>query len=228
MNRVLLVDDDVELVGLFRDYLEQDGFEVRLAHDGEAGAALALGERFDIVVLDVMMPRLSGIDALRRIREHCAMPVLMLTAKGDDMDRILGLELGADDYVPKPCTPRELAARLRAILRRTQQAGGTASGQPIAVGDLSVFPEQRRVEWAGQAVELTSTEFNLVEVLARHAGRPVSKAVLSEQGLGRPLVRFDRSVDVHLSSIRHKLGCLPDGRSCIQTVYRQGYQLIRV
>jgi two-component system OmpR family response regulator/two-component system response regulator CpxR len=152
-------------------------------------------------------------------------PVVMLTAKGDDMDRIVGLELGADDYVPKPCLPRELAARLRAILRRTQPAD-VASG-PIAVGALTVFPEQRRVEWSGAPVDLTSTEFNLLETLARSAGRPVGKAALSEQALGRPLVRFDRSIDVHLSSIRRKLGTLPDGRSCIQTVYRQGYQLIK-
>jgi two-component system OmpR family response regulator/two-component system response regulator CpxR len=149
----------------------------------------------------------------------------MLTAKGDDMDRIVGLELGADDYVPKPCLPRELAARLRAILRRTQ-AFEMACG-PIIVGSLSVYPEQRRVEWSGESVTLTSTEFNLLEILARNAGRPVSKGVLCEQALGRPLTRFDRSIDVHLSSIRHKLGLLPDGRSCIQTVFRQGYQLIK-
>jgi len=152
-------------------------------------------------------------------------PVLMLTAKGEDMDRIVGLELGADDYVPKPCLPRELAARLRAILRRTQ--GGDMPSGPIAVGPLAVYPEQRRVEWAGAQVDLTSTEFNLLEILARNAGRPVAKATLCEQALGRPLARFDRSIDVHLSSIRHKLGTLPDGRSCIQTVFRQGYQLIR-
>jgi two-component system OmpR family response regulator/two-component system response regulator CpxR len=154
------------------------------------------------------------------------MPVLMLTARGDEMDRIVGLELGADDYVPKPCLPRELAARLRAILRRSGQSG-EAPGAPLVFGALCVRPEQRRVEWAGQPVELTGTEYGLIEVLARHAGRPVSKGELSEQALGRPLARFDRSIDVHLSSIRHKLGTLADGRSCIQTVYRQGYQLIR-
>lgn len=227
MTAVLLVDDDAELAGMLAEFLRAEGFEVNTAGDGEAGARAALGGAYDIAVLDVMMPRLSGIEVLRRIRAVSQMPVLMLTAKGDDMDRIVGLELGADDYVPKPCLPRELAARIRAIMRRSERQAGESSGAPLVVGALCVRPEQRRVEWAGQVVEMTSTEFNLLEVLARNAGRPVSKGDLSEQALGRPLARFDRSIDVHLSSIRHKLGCLPDGRSCIQTVYRQGYQLLR-
>jgi len=225
--RILLVDDDVELAGMLRDYLVRDGFEVLAVPDGESGVTEALSGNFALVVLDVMMPGIGGIEALRRIRAASTVPVLMLTARGDDLDRIVGLELGADDYVPKPCMPRELAARLRAILRRSQQGGELAAQAPLVVGPLKVMPAQRRVEWDGEAVELTSTEFNLLEVLVRNAGRPVSKAELSEQALGRPLVRFDRSIDVHLSSIRHKLGQLPDGRSCIQTVYRQGYQLIR-
>lgn len=226
MTSVLLVDDDVELAEMLGDYLAQDGFLVSTLHDGLSGVEAALSGNFAIVVLDVMMPGLSGIEVLRRIRASSAMPVVMLTAKGDDMDRIVGLELGADDYVPKPCQPRELAARVRAILRRTVPVVEPASA-PIIIGELCIRPGQRSVEWAGAVVDVTSTEFNLLEVLARHAGRPVSKNELSEQALGRPLVRFDRSIDVHLSSIRHKLGLLPDGRSCIQTVYRQGYQLIR-
>jgi len=226
-THILLVDDDVELSGMLCDYLIQDGFAATAVNDGESGVAEALSGKYAIVVLDVMMPRVNGVEALRRIRAGSAIPVLMLTAKGDDMDRIVGLELGADDYVPKPCLPRELAARLRAILRRTQFHGEAASGAPLVIGALSVLSEQRRVEWAGAPVELTSTEFNLLEILARNAGRPVSKSDLSEQALGRPLARYDRSIDVHLSSIRHKLGVLLDGRSCIQTVYRQGYQLLR-
>ena len=226
MTAVLLVDDDVELAEMLGDYLAQEGFVVTTEHDGEAGLAEALTGKYAIAVLDVMMPRLSGIEVLRRLRATSRMPVLMLTAKGDDMDRIVGLELGADDYVPKPCLPRELAARLRAILRRSGQSGEPANA-PLVFGALCVRPEQRRVEWAGTPVDLTSTEYALVEMLARHAGRPVSKEELSAQALGRPLARFDRSIDVHLSSIRHKLGTLADGRSCIQTVYRQGYQLIK-
>ncbi|MBS1161979.1 MAG: Response regulator receiver:Transcriptional regulatory protein, C-terminal [Proteobacteria bacterium] len=225
--QILLVDDDVELASMLCDYLVQEGYAATAVHDGLAGVSEALTGKYSVVVLDVMMPRLNGIEALRKIRAGSNVPVLMLTAKGDDMDRIVGLELGADDYVPKPCLPRELVARLRAILRRSVLATEAASVAPLQVGLLSVFPAQRRVEWDAQAVELTGTEFNLLEILARNAGRPVSKSDLSEQALSRPLARFDRSIDVHLSSIRHKLGCLTDGRSCIQTVYRQGYQLIR-
>ena len=227
MNHVLLIDDDVELVGMFQEYLQQEGFSVTCAHDGVAGTSEALSGKYAIAVLDVMMPHLNGIETLRRIRMRSRIPVLMLTGRGDDADRILGLELGADDYVTKPCTPRELTARVRAILRRTQGAGSDGPGITLTVGKLTMLPEQRRATWDGNALELTSTEFNLLEVLARNAGRPVSKNDLSEQGLGRPLARFDRNIDVHLSSLRHKLGTLSDGRSCLQTVYRLGYQLIR-
>lgn len=222
---MLLVDDDIELIELLRDYLERDGFAVAVAHDGAAGVAAVLSGSNDIVVLDVMMPGMSGIQALAQIRATSAVPVIMLTARGDDADRISGLELGADDYVPKPCTPRELAARIRAILKRVG-ATATAPAQAIVVGTLSIWPAQRRAERAGKSLDLTSTEFNLVELLARNAGLTVSKDELSQEALGRPLTRFDRSIDVHMTSIRQKLGKLSDGRSCIQTVIRKGYQLI--
>jgi len=230
MTKVLLIDDDVELTALLGEYLQQEGFQVTVLHDGEAGAAAAESGDYAIAVLDVMMPRLSGVETLRRIRAAGQMPVLMLTARGDDTDRIVGLELGADDYVPKPCTPRELTARIRAILRRTGNAGAERAengASPLLVGQLSMWPGERRAEWHGLPLELTSTEFNLLEVLARGAGRPVTKRELSEQALSRPLARFDRSIDVHLSAIRHKLGRLADGRSVIQTVRGLGYQLIR-
>lgn len=226
MTRVLLVDDDVALAGMLREYLQAEGFDATTAHDGEAGVEEALSGRYAIVVLDVMLPKLSGVEALRRIRAQSRVPVLMLTAKGDDVDRIVGLELGADDYVPKPCTPRELVARLRAILRRSE-AGAAGPGGPVTTGPLSLWPERRHAEWEGRPIDLTSTEFNLLEVLARSAGRVVTKAELSEQGLGRPLARFDRSIDVHVSSLRQKVGRLADGRSCIQTVRGLGYQLVR-
>lgn len=226
-HNILLVDDDVELVAMLKEYLEQEGFDVVAVHDGESGVTEALSGAYQLMVLDVMMPRMSGVDALRRIRAESAIPVIMLTARGDDTDRIIGLELGADDYVPKPCTPRELVARVRAILRRAKPLPEGEGNNVLIVGKLTVMPEQRRVEWDGQVVDLTSTEFNLLELLARNAGKPVSKKDLSEQAMGRPLMRFDRSIDVHLSSVRQKLGTLTDGRSCIQTVYRLGYQLIR-
>jgi len=228
MPAILLVDDDTELVDLLRNYLEREGFEVGTAHDGEAGSREALSGRYALAVIDVMMPRLNGIETLKRIRSRSSMPVLMLTAKGDDTDRIVGLEIGADDYVPKPCTPRELTARIRAILRRTQSGEENVPNDSVLqAGALVMWPERRLAQWHSQAVELTSTEYNLLEILARNVGHPVSKKVLSEQALGRPLAPFDRSIDVHLSSIRQKLGQLADGRSCIQTVYRLGYQLIR-
>ena len=227
MSRILLIDDDVELLDLLANYLAGEGFDVTPLADPVAGVAAALSGEHQLVVLDVMMPRLNGIEALRRIRAASRLPVLMLTARGDDTDRIVGLELGADDYVPKPCTPRELTARVRAILRRTQPVDDSEpTPAVIEAGPLRVFPRQRRAELHDRPLDLTSTEFNLLEALARHAGRPVGKGELSQHALGRPLARFDRSIDVHVSSIRRKVGTRPDGRSWIQTVLRQGYQWI--
>ncbi len=228
MTSILLIDDDTGLLSLLSAYLTQEGFVVTTASDGALGATEALSGRHAIVVLDVMMPQLNGIAVLRRIRRESTLPVLMLTARGDDSDRILGLELGADDYVSKPCTPRELVARLRAILRRIKL--GAAPGRsvdPMTCGALTMWPEQRRAEWCGEPLKLTSTEFSLLELLLRQAGRPVTKAALSEHALGRLIARHDRSVDVHLSSVRRKLGALPDGRSRIQAVHRHGYQFLK-
>src|ERR1700692_1051263 len=220
MTRILLIDDDSDLVSLLSEYLGRDGFSVTTACDGVLGTAEALSGCYAIVVLDVMMPQLNGLDVLRNIRRESNVPVLMLTARGDDADRITGLELGADDYVTKPCTPRELVARLRAILRRTTP--GAAPGRPagpLTSGALTMWLEQRRAEWMGDPLELTSTEFNLLELLLRHAGRPVSKADLSEHALGRPIARHDRSVDVHVSSVRRKLGSPADCGSRLSFVY---------
>ncbi len=227
MARVLLIDDDVELTALLQEYLEQEGFETSAVHDGESGVDEAVSGRHAIVVLDVMLPRLNGVEVLRRIRARSRVPVLMLTARGDDVDRIVGLELGADDYVPKPCTPRELVARLRAILRRADVGAPTGQAGHIQSGPLAMWPERRRAEWSGHPLDLTSTEFNLLAVLAQNAGRVVSKDELSEAGLGRPLARFDRSIDVHVSSLRQKVGTLADGRSYIQTIRGQGYLFVR-
>jgi DNA-binding response OmpR family regulator len=226
---VLLVDDDEELVDLLQNYLEREGFSVGRADDGDVGVRAALTGRYAIAVVDMMMPRVNGIETLKAIRARSKMPVIMLTAKGDDTDRIIGLELGADDYISKPCSPRELLARIKAVLRRTlptEGADAVESGQVIHAGALMMDPARRLVEFNGAPVALTSTEYNVLEVLARRLGAPVSKKVLSEQGLGRPLAAFDRSIDVHVSSIRQKLGLFHDGRSCIVTVHGLGYQLI--
>ncbi|WAW10063.1 response regulator transcription factor [Oxalobacter vibrioformis] len=226
MTKILLIDDDVELTDMLADYLKQENFTPTIAHDGEEGVDEALSDAYSMVILDVMMPKMGGTEVLKRVRQKSTVPVLMLTAKGDDTDRILGLELGADDYVPKPCTPRELTARIRAILRRVSPALPD-SPEVIHVGLLEIYPENRHVTWDGTPVVLTSTEFNLLKVLARHAGQPVSKNDLSLMVLDRPMARFDRNIDVHMSSLRQKLPLLPGERSCIQTVYKHGYQLIR-
>ncbi|MEM1180402.1 MAG: response regulator transcription factor [Acidobacteriota bacterium] len=227
LPHVLLIDDDIELCTLHQEVLEGEGFEVTLAYDGESGIEAMDASPVDIVVLDVMMPGIGGVETLRRIRQSSDVPVLMLTARGDDIDRIVGLELGADDYVTKPCPPRELVARLRAILRRmTAGRRRQDAHASLQAGALHVEPRARTAHWRGAALDLTSTEFNILEQLVRDAGRVVSKEELSERALGRKLTRYDRSIDVHLSHLRSKLGDLEDGRSPIQTVRGLGYQLV--
>lgn len=217
----------MELSEMLKEYLEREGFAVDTAYEGEAGVTAALSGRYALAVLDVMMPRVNGLEVLRRIRESSSMPVLMLTAKGDNVDRIVGLEMGADDYVPKPCVPRELVARIRAILRRSRALVQEDAASPVGAGPLVMWPEKRSAEWEGAPLDLTSTEFNLLEILVRNAGRAVTKNELSERGLGRPLSRFDRSIDVHVSSIRQKLGPRPNGTSWIQTIRGVGYHFVK-
>ncbi|HEX7803229.1 MAG TPA: response regulator transcription factor [Pseudoxanthomonas sp.] len=229
MVKILLIDDDVDLTSMLSQYLMREGFDVTTVRDGETGAVEAISRDYALVVLDIMMPRLSGIEALRRIRAASPVPILMLTARGDDIDRIVGLDFGADDYVPKPCTPGELVARIRAILRRTENRGSSATAvvqRTVQVGDLTLWPGSRRATWRGAALELTGTEFSLLEVLARNSGQLVSKQDISQQAFDRPLARFDRRIDVHISSIRQKLGARPDGQSWIQSVRGLGYQLL--
>ncbi len=228
MTRILVIDDDEKLLALLHDYLVEERYDAFVESDATRGVSRALSGDYALVVLDVMMPKLSGLDVLRRIRQESTLPVVMLTARGDDVDRITGLELGADDYVAKPCTPRELVARIRAILRRTQfPVGADPSAGLLAAGALTMWPQQRRAEWGGERVRFTSTEFSLLEVLLRHVGSPVSKNDLSLRALGRPHARHDRCIDVHVSSIRRKLGTLADGRPMILAVHRQGYQLLK-
>ncbi|MEO6698279.1 MAG: response regulator transcription factor [Paraperlucidibaca sp.] len=226
MQPILLVDDDRELTKLLATYLSAEDINSEAAHDGQAGAALALSGRFQMVILDVMMPGQNGIETLRQIRQHSQIPILMLTAKGDDIDRIIGLELGADDYVPKPCSPREILARIRAILRRaTATSPSPLPNTLLSHSGLTLSPTQRHAQWRGQELDLTSTEFSLLEVLMTQAGSIVSKAQLSERALGRKLMRFDRSIDVHISSIRQKLSVFGEQQPLILTVRGQGYQL---
>ncbi|AYG68500.1 MULTISPECIES: response regulator [unclassified Rhizobium] len=225
MSKVLLIDDDVELTMLLQEYLIEEGYDVATDTDGRAAIAAAAGNTVDIIVLDIMMPRMNGIEVLQRIRKLSQIPVLMLTARGDDVDRISGLNLGADDYVPKPCSPGELAARLRAILRRTHQPAG-ASIDVVKAGQLVIHPGKRSAEWCGEPLELTGTEFGLLEILARNAGQLVSKQDISKHAFGKPLTPFDRRIDVHISSVRQKLGLRGDGQSWIQSVRGLGYQLL--
>lgn len=224
MSRILLVDDDTELTELLSDYLSAEGLEIGIEHDGQAGRDAALSRQYDVVVLDSMMPIMNGLDALKAIRQQSNIPVIMLTAKGDDIDRIIGLEMGADDYVPKPCMPRELLARIYAILRRTEsQQNKTPNSDTLFVSNVKLVPSKRQATKDDQSLELTSTEFNLLEVLMRHAGQVVSKETLSQEALDRKLAKFDRSIDVHISSIRQKLG----DASLIQTVRGLGYLFVR-
>jgi two-component system OmpR family response regulator/two-component system response regulator CpxR len=226
MSKVLLIDDDVELTTLLQEYLTEEGYDVVTDTDGRAAIDAAVGNAVDIIVLDIMMPRMNGIEILQRIRKQSQVPVLMLTARGDDVDRISGLNLGADDYVTKPCSPGELSARLRAILRRANPTAGDASVDTLKAGPLVIHPGSRTAEWLGHPLSLTGTEFSLLEVLARNAGQLVSKQDISKRAFGKPLTPFDRRIDVHISSVRQKLGLREDGQSWIQSVRGQGYQLL--
>lgn len=225
MNRILVIDDDIDLCELLTEYLTTEGFVVEVVHDGETGAELALAGDYALVVLDVMLPGINGFEVLRRLRAGSARPVLMLTARGDDVDRIVGLEMGADDYLPKPFNPRELVARIRAVQRRAAIVSptGAAPGEALSVGNVTLDLGARTVHLSGDAVELTSVEFSLLEVLIRQAGQVVSREELSLQALGRELNAYDRSIDVHVSSLRRKLGALGEDIELIKTVRGVGY-----
>jgi len=218
---ILLADDDTELCGLLSEYFETEGFRVRMAHDGKAALDEARKPGLDLVVLDVMMPEMNGMDVLKELRKESRLPVIMLTARGDDMDRILGLELGADDYVPKPCNPRELLARIRAVMRRAQ---GMADHGVLTVDDLELRQGSRMLLKEGRQVELTSTEFSILQTLLQHQGEVVSKRDLYVSALGREPVPHDRSVDMHVSNLRRKLGPDHDGNNRIETIRGIGYQ----
>lgn len=226
MDRVLVVDDDVELCDLVKEFLEPEGLQVEAVHNGNRGLERALSGEHALVVLDVMLPGMNGLDVLRKLRATSTVPVLLLTARGQDVDRIVGLELGADDYLPKPFNPRELVARIRAILRRTKGGDGgerQALQTSVRVGDIELNPATRTVLRGGEAVDLTAVEFNLLDVLLREAGRVVTRDELAKIALGRMFSPYDRSIDMHISKLRKKLGEDGKGGERIKTVRGVGY-----
>ena len=218
---VLLADDDTGFCELLGEYLRSQGFEVSAVHDGLAAIEQAERGVYDVMVLDVMMPKADGFRVLEKLRTSQRIPVVMLTARGEDIDRIVGLELGADDYVSKPCNPRELAARLRAVLRRSQPTGTEQT--PLRCGDVELLPGSRSVRLSGRAIELTGAEFDVLRTLIEDAGQVVAKEDLSRRALNRRLGAFDRSIDMHISRLRQKLGPHPDGTPRVRSVRNRGY-----
>ncbi len=223
MDKILIIDDDTALCELVAEYLQPLGFAVEAAHRGDTGVERALRSAHDLILLDVMLPGQNGFDVLRQIRESSKIPVLMLTARGDDVDRIVGLEIGADDYLPKPFNPRELAARIRAILRRSSAKEDGDISPTLIVGDVEMELGTRLVRRAGTVVELTVVEFEILERLLRAAGRITTREELSRDVLGRSPSPFDRSIDMHISNLRKKLGHQLGAAERIKTVRGVGY-----
>lgn len=232
MKNILIIDDDTELCELLIDYLGPEGFQIETAHNGEQGVKMATGGNYDLVILDVMLPGINGFDVLRKIRESSAVPIIMLTARGDDIDRIVGLELGADDYLPKPFNPRELVARMHAIQRRSESLQGTSAGQAgaesarLQIDDLDLKPAYQSVTCGGRKIELTAVQFSILHQLLLNAGKVVSRDSLAEKVLGRKLEMFDRSIDVHISSLRKKLENPGERGERIKSVRGVGYQYL--
>lgn len=224
---LLLIDDDHELTELLTDFLTPQGYQLTLAHDGQQGLELATsGRHFNLILLDVMLPKLDGFEVLKLLRRTHMTPVLMLTAKGDDFDRIFGLELGADDYLPKPFNPRELSARIKAIVRRLEQVPALTHSQHVQVNDLYLNPSAQQAHLANTPLILTGTEFSMLQLLMVHAGQLVSKEQLSEKVLGRRLTPFDRSIDTHISNIRRKLADIQP-QDMIRTIRGSGYIMVK-
>jgi two-component system response regulator CpxR len=221
--RILIVDDDVELCELVATYLTREGFGVDVADGMSVDVERLRSDEYAMVILDVMMPGTNGFDVLRRLRAISALPVIMLTARGDAMDRVVGLELGADDYLPKPVNPQELVARIRAVLRRAAPRPEGGGGTAVRVGDVDLVPESRTVRAGARPVPLTTVEFDLLERLLRSAGEVVTREVLVRDVLGREFSPFDRSIDTHVSNLRRKLGPQADGAERIKGIRGAGY-----
>jgi len=224
MPKILLIDDDAALTGMLTEFLKGEGFEIATAFNGQEGAAAALDPSLDAVILDVMMPDISGNETLQRIRSKSSVPVIMLTAKGAEDERAAGLEMGADDYIAKPYYARELLARLKAVLRR-QPAANLQSPPALAAGKLCLFPAKREVTFDGALLEVTSSEFNLLETLLRSGTAVATKDELSLSVSGRRREQYDRSVDVHVSNLRKKLAIVSNMTIIIETVRAVGYRL---
>lgn len=225
MANILLVDDDTELTSLLKEVLAFEGFNVTEANDGEAGLA-AVNDKTDLILLDVMMPKMNGMDMLKKLREHWEIPVLMLTAKGEEIDRVIGLELGADDYLPKPFSDRELLARIKAILRRTQYSNSNKSSDYIQYQEIKVYPGKQEAFCHAEQLDLTTTEFALLAYFIQNPGKSVTKESLSLDVLGKRLAPFDRAIDMHVSNLRKKLPERSDGKPRIKTLRGRGYLLV--
>lgn len=221
MTKLLLIDDDTELCSLLVEYLSSEGFDVVCAHDGKQGVKEALTKRYEAIILDVMLPKMNGFEVLKAIRHHTEIPVLMLTARGDDIDRIVGLEIGADDYLPKPCNPRELVARVKAILRRTQKV--VEKKATVEVEGITLDSNKRTASINDTLLDLTNAEFNILEMLLKSPGQAYSKEELTQYALGRKYTAFDRSIDVHISNLRNKLATFDGKENVIKTVRGFGY-----
>ena len=223
--KLLIIDDDIELCDLLTTYLEQEGFDVAAIHQAQEGLTAALTGEYAFLILDVMLPGFNGFDLLRQLRRTSAMPVIMLTARGDEVDRIVGLEMGADDYLPKPFNPRELVARIRAIQRRGENGLGGRTGVPgkIVADDIAIDLGTRTVYQNEGEVTLTAVEFSLLHALVKRIGQVVNREDLALEVLGRKLEMFDRSIDVHISSLRKKLGHHINGVERIKTIRSVGY-----
>jgi len=225
MKNLLLIDDDKELVSLLAEFLTLEKFNVDTASDGEKGLQKALTGNYDLLLLDVMMPRMDGLEMLKLLRQKSDVPVLMLTAKGDEIDKVLGLEMGADDYLAKPFSERELLARIRAILRRTQHKNSDSPSKLTHL-DIELFPSQQQAICQDFTIELTGTELLLMEKFLANPGELFSKAELSEEVLGKKLQPFDRSIDMHLSNIRRKLPTRLDGQTRVKNFRGRGYMWV--
>ncbi|CAM3740890.1 Alkaline phosphatase synthesis transcriptional regulatory protein PhoP [Vibrio aerogenes CECT 7868] len=227
MSHILIIDDDTELTSLLREVLSYEGFTVSEANDGEAGLqALDNLDKVDLVLLDVMMPKMNGTETLKKMRETRQTPVLMLTAKGEEIDRVIGLELGADDYLPKPFSDRELLARIRAILRRTQHTTSQKPSDSVEYQDLRLYPGKQEAYCKSELLDLTTTEFALLSHFVQHPGETLTKETLSMDVLGKRLAAFDRAIDMHVSNLRKKLPERPDGKPRIKTLRGRGYLMI--